>query len=85
MPPGALAPTPINFLIAAGAPINALDAKGRTAIQLAVKATVDSYWKDRRTPESVAALLEAGATISGIDIPCGYDEVDEFLLQAMQP
>jgi len=36
----------------------------------------------RRTPESVAALLDAGATTSGIDIPCGYDEVDELLRQA---
>jgi len=75
-------PAAVHFLIAAGTPVNALDGKGRTALQLAIKATVDSYWTSRRTPESVAALLDAGATTSGIDIPCGYDEVDELLRQA---
>ena len=77
-------PAAVNFLIAAGVPIDALDGCGRTALQLAVKATVDSYWIYRRTPESVKALLDAGATVSGIDIPCGYDEVDELLRRATQ-
>jgi ankyrin repeat protein len=77
-------PAAVNFLIAAGTPVNALDGRGRTALQLAVKATVDSYWTNRRTPESVAALLNAGAVTTGIDIPCGYDEVDELLRKATQ-
>jgi ankyrin repeat protein len=77
-------PAAVNFLIAAGNPVNALDARGRTALQLAVRATVDSYWTNRRSPESVAALLNAGATTTGIDIPCGYDEVDVLLRQAAQ-
>jgi hypothetical protein len=47
-----------------------------------VKACVDSYWKNRRTPESVEALLSAGAAIEGIEIPCGYDEVDALLSKA---
>jgi hypothetical protein len=72
-------PATVKLLIERGAPVNARDGKGRTALTLAVKACVDSYWKDRRTPESVEALLNAGATIEGIDIPCGYDEVDELL------
>ncbi len=75
-------PDTVKLLIARRAPVNALDAKGRTALALAVKACVDSYWKNRRTPESVQALLNAGATLDGIDIPCGYDAVDELLRQS---
>lgn len=74
-------PAAVDFLLARGAPVNALDGKGRTALALAVKACVDSYWKNRRTPDSVAALLRAGASTSGIEIPCGYDAVDELLFQ----
>jgi hypothetical protein len=40
---------------------------------------VDSYWTDRRSPESVQALLHAGALVSGVDFPSGYAEVDELL------
>jgi ankyrin repeat protein len=75
-------PETVKLLIERGAPVNALDGQGRTALALAVKACVDSYWKRRRTPESVQALLKAGATIDGIEIPCGYDEVDELLVVA---
>jgi ankyrin repeat protein len=53
-------PEVVKQLIARGAPVNATDAQGRTALQLAVKACVDSYWTDRRSPDSVRALLEAG-------------------------
>jgi len=56
-----------------------LDGKGRTALMLAVRACVDSYWKERRTPESVEALLKAGATVKGVEFPCGYADVDELL------
>jgi ankyrin repeat protein len=77
-------PATVQLLIERGAPVNALDGKGRTALSLAVKACVDSYWKDRRTPESVDALLNAGASLEGIEIPCGYDEVDELLLKAKE-
>ncbi|MGB0123143.1 MAG: hypothetical protein WBP63_06885 [Silvibacterium sp.] len=45
-----------------------------TPLALAIKACVDSYWKYRRTPESIDALLRAGAAIAGIEIPGGYDE-----------
>jgi ankyrin repeat protein len=74
-------PAAVKELIARGAPVNTLDAKGRTALALAVKACVDSYWIDRRTPESVEALLRAGATVTGIEIPSGYDAIDELLRQ----
>ncbi|HEV2416741.1 MAG TPA: ankyrin repeat domain-containing protein [Terriglobia bacterium] len=70
----------VKTLIAAGAPVNAGDARGRTALRLAVKACIDSYWKYRRKPDSVAALLSAGARIDGIDLPTGYSAIDELLV-----
>ncbi|HEV7674977.1 MAG TPA: ankyrin repeat domain-containing protein [Candidatus Angelobacter sp.] len=72
-------PKTVKLLIERGAPVNALDGKGRTALMLAVKACVDSYWTNRRSPESVEALLKAGASISGVEFPSGYAEVDELL------
>jgi ankyrin repeat protein len=72
-------PATVKFLIERGSPVNAKDAKGRTPLMLAVKACVDSYWTYRRTPESVDALLKAGASIDGVPYPSGYAEVDELL------
>ena len=72
-------PKTVKLLIERGANVNAQDAKGRTPLMLAVKACVDSYWTNRRSPESVEALLKAGASISGVDYPCGYAEVDALL------
>lgn len=74
----------VRTLIAAGVPVNALDARNRTALQLAVRACTDSYWKYRRRPDSVAALLAAGAATEGIDLPTGYDAIDELLRNRMQ-
>lgn len=72
-------PRVVEELIRRGAQVNARDAQGRTAIQLAVKACVDSYWTEWRSPDSVRALLEAGASTEGIAIPTGYEEVDALL------
>jgi ankyrin repeat protein len=72
-------PKTVKLLIERGANVNAQDAKGRTPLMLAVKACVDSYWTNRRSPESVEALLCAGASVSGVDFPCGYAEVDALL------
>jgi len=72
-------PSTVRLLMERGAPVNALDAKGRTALALAVRACMDSYWKQRRTPESVKALLDAGASVRGVEYPSGYAEVDELL------
>lgn len=74
-------PSAVKELIARGSPVNALDGKGRTPLSLAVKACFDSYWTNRRSPDSVEALLKAGASISGIDIPSGYEEIDKLLRQ----
>lgn len=69
----------VGTLIAAGTNVNARDARSRTALQLAVKACTDSYWKYRRRPDSVAALLAAGATADGIEWPTGFEAIDELL------
>jgi ankyrin repeat protein len=69
----------VKLLIERGAAIDVLDGKGRTPLALAVRACVDSYWTDRRSPESVEALLRAGARVDGVNFPSGYAEVDELL------
>jgi hypothetical protein len=46
---------------------------------LAVRACVDSYWTERRTPEPVRLLLAAGATTDGVAFPSGYADVDALL------
>ncbi len=74
-------PEVVKELIARGTPIDALDGRGRTALQLAIKACVDSFWTERRSPESVAALLDAGASMVGVEFPSGYAEVDALLQQ----
>lgn len=70
----------VRLLIARGAQVDAVDDRGCTAMMLAVKACVDSYWIGRRKPDSARALLDAGASVAGVELPCGYDEVDALLL-----
>lgn len=72
-------PKTVKLLIERGANVNAQDAKDQTPLMLAVRACVDSYWTNRRSPESVEALLKAGASVDGVDYPSGYAEVDELL------
>jgi ankyrin repeat protein len=72
----------LRLLIDRGSPIDTPDGQGRTPLALAVRACVDSYWTRRRTPESVKALLDAGASIDGIPSPSGYAPVDALLRNA---
>lgn len=69
----------LRLLIDRGSPIDRPDGKGRTPLALAVRACVDSYWTRRRTPESVKALLDAGASMKGVMFPSGYGVVDDLL------
>jgi ankyrin repeat protein len=75
-------PATVRLLIERDAPVDARDGHGRTPIALAVRACVDSYWTHRRTPESVKALLGAGASPAEADFPSGYTEVDDLLRRA---
>jgi len=72
-------PEVVALLIARGAPVDTRDGAGRTPLALAVRACVDSWWRERRTPESVSALLAAGASVDGVQYPSGYDAVDQVL------
>jgi ankyrin repeat protein len=69
----------VELLLARGAFPDARDDRGRTPLALAVKACVDSYWAEYRAPDSVRLLLAAGASVEGIPIPSGYDDVDRLL------
>ncbi len=69
----------VKRLVEQGAQLNELDGDGRTPLALAVRACVDSYWTERRSPESVDTLLRAGASVSGIPFPSRYDDVDMLL------
>jgi ankyrin repeat protein len=68
-----------RLLIDRGADVNARDARRRTPIQLAVKATVDSHWTEWRKPDTVAALLAAEASTEGVPGVTGYDEIDALI------
>jgi ankyrin repeat protein len=73
-------PVPLMaLLLERGADVNAKDAKGRTSLELAVKATVDSYWTYRRTIEPTRLLLDAGAALPDSLQAPGHPEMDELL------
>lgn len=77
--PGARATRRCSCSSSAGRPSTRRTARGPTPLALAVRACVDSYWTYRRTPESVQALLDAGASVRDVAFPSGYVEVDELL------
>jgi ankyrin repeat protein len=74
-------PAVVKLLLERGSPVDPPDPTGRTPLALAIRACVDSHWAYRRTPESVEALLRAGASVhgAGVPFPSGYAEVDDLL------
>jgi ankyrin repeat protein len=75
-------PATVRLLLERGALVDAKDANGRTPLMHAVRACVDSYWAEWRTPESVDALLRSGASVANVMFPSGYADVDDLLRQA---
>ena len=69
----------VRLLISRGADVNARNANGESALMLAVRANVDSYWTSEQSTESIAALLNAGAAIVGVPVPTGYTDADTLL------
>ncbi|ASU33299.1 ankyrin repeat domain-containing protein [Mucilaginibacter xinganensis] len=69
----------VKLLIERGSPVDLPDSNGQTPLALAIKACVDSYWTDTRSPASVASLLNAGASATAIPFPTGYAAIDELL------
>ena len=72
----------VKLLLRRGASVDAKNGNGHTALQFAIKACVDSFWSGRRSPESIEALLNAGASTEGIPEHTGYDEADKLLASA---
>jgi hypothetical protein len=72
----------VQTLVDWGAPVDAPDGKGQTPLMLAIRACVDSYWMNRRSPASVNTLLRAGASVKGVKLPTGYEEIDTLLRAA---
>ena len=71
----------VRTLLDLGADVEAADGEGRTPLDLAVRACTDSYWQGRRVPDSIAALLAAGADPWRVPLPTGYDAADALIEQ----
>jgi len=71
----------VRLLIEHGAPVDVKDGNGHTPLYMAIQACTNSYWMSRRKPDSIKALLDAGASTEGIPIPTGYAEADALLSQ----
>jgi ankyrin repeat protein len=69
----------VRLLIGRGADIRRTDGAGRTPLDVAVKACVDSHWTELRSPDSVLALLNAGASTEGVLFPSGFAEIDRLI------
>jgi len=72
-------PPVVQLLIDRGAAVNTPDANGDTPLMLSVRASTESYWTRRRSPDAVAALLKAGALADKVPFPCGYKPIDDLL------
>ncbi len=71
----------VKLLLWRGARVDARDGKDQTPLQLAIRAGTDSYWKERRTTESIEALLSAGASPGDVQTPTDWSDADSLLSQ----
>lgn len=69
----------LKLLIERGSPVDVKDPKGRTPVELAVKACTSSYWTEYCSPASIEALLDAGAGWGRVKAPSGNAQVDALL------
>ena len=72
----------VELLVERGAQVEALDGAGKTPIELAVRACVDSHWRELRSADSVRTLLAAGASPERVAVPTGYAAIDDLLRTA---
>jgi ankyrin repeat protein len=72
-------PATVQLLLERGATVDERDGRGQTPLRLAVRACVETFWTERRTPECVRLLLDAGANPREIPGPSGYAEVDALI------
>jgi len=69
----------VELLVERGADVNAFDGKGRTPLVQAIRAATESRWQNIRSPRSVRALLDAGASRAGVRYPTGYHAIDDLI------
>ena len=74
-------PTIVQLLLDRGSPVDRPDPKGRTPLALAIDAVREIPPGCIAAPESVEALLRAGASVHGAGVrhPSGYAAVDDLL------
>lgn len=72
-------PAVVHLLLAKGCLVDEPDPNGLTPLTLAVKACMDSWWMEYCSPQSVKALLDAGASANGIPFPSGNAAIDILL------
>ena len=71
----------VKLLVARGAPLEATNSWGATPLSLAVRALVEqSDWTPHSSPEIVAVLLDAGASVDTVQpFPSGSSAADALL------
>jgi len=74
-----LRPAVVRLLIRRGAPVDLPDANGLTALALAARACVESYWSERCSPDLMEDLIRAGASVRNVPYPTGDAAVDAVL------
>jgi ankyrin repeat protein len=68
-----------ELLIGRGAPLEAENGRRETPLAYALRARRESHWPGARTIETVAALVAAGADVSVLAQPTGWDALDALL------